>query len=266
MEIRTAVDASRKTSRGGRRSYLKRFLNRRGIRSACGAEADCSAGVARLHRFAFLAFLLVTASSADAANPYPVPEGARSAALAYRPQWIEAAKRDPVFDNVDVGMDVDKVEVLDGFARIMIIGPDVIRFAESGKPDPSEFATRVLFSFPMTVEGAYVGSIVVRPRIATDPGTADFVFCGTTDSGGALDDLVNSVGGYAQARTFSVVSFIGESFSGVFLRLAVDDLVQFVPLSPDIVALFSTEGNAISLPADRAVPLIRARILGRTRE
>jgi hypothetical protein len=77
--------------------------------------------------------------------------------------------------------------------------------------------------------------------------------------------VVERHGGYSRAQTFSVVSFIGESFSGVFLRLAVDDVVQFVPVNPD-ETLFSAEGDAMSLPADRAVPLIRTRILERARE
>ncbi len=217
-----------------------------------------------MRRLAAFVFLLATASSAYAIDPYPVPEGARTAALGCRSRWIELAKGNPEFYNIEAGMDVDKMELLDGFANVMIIGRDVVRFAESGKMDPYDFATRIGYGFPMMVEGVYVGSLVVRPRIAADPDTTgDYVFTEIIEPKGGLDRLVERIGGYSRANTFSVVSFYGESFGGWFIRLAADDGIRYVPTSAS--GPFFVMGTAVSMPAERAVPIIRAEILERAR-
>ena len=217
-----------------------------------------------MRRLATLAFLLATASSADAANPYPVPAGARSVALGYRSQWIEAAKRNPFFYHVEPGMAVDKMEVLDGFANVMLIGPDVVRFAESGKMDPFDFASRILYEFPMMVEGVHVGNLVIRARTDADADTAGaYVVSGITGPGGVVQRAVDRAGGYARAETFSVVTFSDESFAGVFLRLAVADGIQYAP--PSASGPFFFIGTAVFLSAEQAVPVIRAQILERAR-
>lgn len=234
--------------------------------SVSGVASRCRPSAALVRQLVSVAIVLVSVLSAHASDPVPVPvpAGARELALSLKPEWIEAADRNPVFYNVEIGMDLSKVAILDGYANVMIIDADVVRFAESGDDDPVKFATRTLFEFPMLVEGVYVGSLVIRPRSAADANTTgDYVFSGITDPGGGLDPVVERFGGYTRCREFSVISFIGEPFAGVFLRTATDGRVQFAPVNPEAESLFSDSEVAAPVPADRAARHIRTRILER---
>jgi hypothetical protein len=194
-----------------------------------------------------------------------VPAGARAVALEYRAQWIKSAKQNPDFYEMREDVPVDEVVIQDGFVHSILREADMVLFAKSPDADPLDFATEHMYEFPMLVQGAYVGSILVLPSSAaagTDVVVNGFYFFGITFPGGALETAIERFAGFGPSSVaFSVVDFIGDSFGGSVVRLVDAGDVRFTAVNPEAVDVFSDgSGQYMPLPADRAVPLLKDRI------